>query len=132
MASDKNGNTNFPDDARARLLKHLGAQLRKRREELGLSRRDLETFISGSPGIVAKFESGSKDISAGQLYVLCRKLRVDVEYFYDGYAGEEIVRKSPRDAEILKFVKAYHSVSNADVRKSFYDLIKATSRRKKS
>jgi transcriptional regulator with XRE-family HTH domain len=132
MASEKNGSTNFPDDARARLLKHMGAHLQKRREELGLSRSDLENLISGSPGIVAKFENGLKDISAGQLYVLSRKLNVEVQYFYDGYVGEKIVRKNPRDAEILKFVKAYHSVSNADVRKSFYDLIKATSRRKKS
>ena len=132
MASDKIGNTNFTDVARVSLLKHMGSRLQNRREERGLSRENLENLISASTGTVAKFENGLKDISAGQLYVLGRKLGVDIQYFYDGYKGEEIVRKNPRDAEILKFVKAYHSVSNADVRKSFYDLIKATSRRKKS
>jgi transcriptional regulator with XRE-family HTH domain len=114
-----------------RLLLHIGSRLKSRREELGLSHEDLEDFISASTGTVAKFENGSKDISAGQLYVLGRKLGVNVQYFYEGLEGFDPVDKNPRDAEVLKFVKAYHAVPNADVRKSFYDLIKATSRRKR-
>src|SRR3954463_15434227 len=72
--------------------KHVGARLRMRRVEVGLSQPHLAERLGGSrengKGIafqqVQKYESGANRISASRLYQAATVLRVPVSYFFEG------------------------------------------------
>src|SRR5947209_5186220 len=72
--------------------KHVGARLRMRRVEAGLSQTDLGLRLGGGKengnGLtfqqVQKYELGANRISASRLYQAATVLRVPVSYFFEG------------------------------------------------
>ena len=62
---------------------HVGAQLKKRRKEMGLTQHGLAKTIGISYQQIQKYETGSNRISAGKLYWLANFLSVEVDFFYE-------------------------------------------------
>ena len=62
----------------------IGARLRARRRQLGLSQSDLAEKLGVSFQQVQKYERGSNRISASKLYEIARTLRVPISWFFEG------------------------------------------------
>ena len=67
-----------------RIDQHVGERIRARRTELGLTQEQLAEALNVSYQQVQKYETGANRISAGRIFELARKLRVDVGYFFEG------------------------------------------------
>ena len=63
---------------------HLGARLRRRRLELGLSQQDLAVAIDVTFQQVQKYERGANRLSAARLHRAARALRVPLDHFFEG------------------------------------------------
>lgn len=67
--------------------RHVGAQLRRRREQLGLSQQSIARAGGVSPQLIHKYESGVNRISPSRLYGFARNLNVPIAYFFEGMPG---------------------------------------------
>ncbi|WP_051908398.1 helix-turn-helix domain-containing protein [Candidatus Odyssella acanthamoebae] len=63
---------------------HMGLQLKKRREELNLTQRDLAKLMKVTPQLVSKYETGQGKILPNRLYDLCQILSVTPNFFFEG------------------------------------------------
>lgn len=66
------------------LDKHIGAKVRVRRCEVGLTQRQLAELIGVTYQQEHKYESGVNRISAVRLYRIAQALGTDMNYFFDG------------------------------------------------
>ncbi len=121
---------------------HVGARLRVRRTLLGMSQTTLGEAIGLTFQQVQKYENGANRILASRLFDLSRVLDVPVEYFFDGMPaavaassptlGRGRAKKPPRyepdpmaRRETLELVRAYYKISDPQIRKPLYELVKA-------
>ncbi len=63
---------------------HVGAKIRQRRKEIGLSQHALARGIGVTFQQVQKYEHGSNRISASKLFEAAQVLGVPVRHFYEG------------------------------------------------
>lgn len=68
---------------------YVGAQVRKRREELGFNQSDLARGLGLTFQQVQKYERGSNRISASKLHKIAEVLKAPVEWFFPA-TGETI------------------------------------------
>src|SRR5579875_2639881 len=61
---------------------HVGARLRQRRIELGLSQERLAEAVGLTFQQIQKYERGINRVGASRLWDLARVLRVPIEFFY--------------------------------------------------
>jgi transcriptional regulator with XRE-family HTH domain len=85
--------------------KHVGARLRMRRVELGLSQTDLAVRLGGAKengkGLtfqqVQKYEKGTNRMGASRLYQAATVLNTPVSYFFEGLpdprTGKSAIRR---------------------------------------
>ena len=64
--------------------RHVGAQLRLRRAQAGMTQSELGAKVGLSFQAVQKYETGENRISASRLYQLARILDVPQSYFFEG------------------------------------------------
>ncbi len=64
------------------LEKSIGARIRKRRIELGLTQVQLAGKLGLSYQQIQKYETGLNRISAGRLHMISKLLFIDLEYFF--------------------------------------------------
>lgn len=62
---------------------HVGASLRERRKELGLSQGDIGQAIGCTFPHVQKYEHGANRVSASALWSFVGKLGVEVGYLFE-------------------------------------------------
>lgn len=75
--------------------KSIGKQLKMRREELGLDRADVAAYLEMTPTGYGYYETGARDISATQLYVLAQFLRCPIGYFFvEDTAGNDLTEEN--------------------------------------
>lgn len=68
--------------------KHLGARLRLRRLEMGMSQERLGEVLGITFQQVQKYEKGLNRIAASRLYEIASVLKVSVSAFFDGLVSE--------------------------------------------
>lgn len=61
---------------------NLGAKIKARREELGLSQQDLAKALDLDQGKVSLIERGGRKISASELPLLAKVLKRPISWFY--------------------------------------------------
>lgn len=106
---------------------HVGARLRLRRMQLGLSQSTLGEKIGVTFQQVQKYERGNNRIGASRLWAISEVLSVPVEWFFEG-----LVASSTNEAHSLasdpfkqlmetndgiKFAKAINAIPPGDVRR---------------
>lgn len=99
------------DTEEAAVDRMVGLRLAARRERLNIKQETLGDLLNTSQTTISEFESGSRTIPAGLLFVIARRLDVTVEYFFEGlgkYSAEDIaemqkVRKEQR-AKVAKLL----------------------------
>jgi transcriptional regulator with XRE-family HTH domain len=65
----------------------IGQRLRSRREELGLSARELSRRLSVSPSLISQIETGKSNPSVGTLYLIVTELELSLDELFAGTGG---------------------------------------------
>lgn len=63
---------------------HVGALIRGRRLQLGVSQEQLANALGVTYGQVQKYEAGANRVSASKLHRIAGRLRVGVAFFFEG------------------------------------------------
>ncbi|HJM93259.1 MAG: helix-turn-helix transcriptional regulator [Alphaproteobacteria bacterium] len=118
---------------------HVGSRVRLRRTLLGMSQKKLGNALGLTFQQIQKYERGANRIGSSRLFLLSRILDVPVSFFFDDMAPE-VASGQPDFAEAaqanfdqddlakretLELVRAYYKITDADVRKRLFDLVKA-------
>ena len=70
------GSSNFVDH-------HVGAKVRLRRVQLGISQSGLARQIGVKAGALQRYESGAERIGAQSLYAISKAINVGPAYFFE-------------------------------------------------
>jgi transcriptional regulator with XRE-family HTH domain len=62
---------------------HVGARIRERREQIGLSQEQLADLIGVSTPTVARYENGSMRVGVARLVAVSRVLNTTITYFFE-------------------------------------------------
>ncbi len=125
---------------------HVGTRIRLRRTLLGMSQERLGEALGLTFQQVQKYERGVNRVGASRLFDLSRVLDVPISFFFDdmpetlaGSFGAQPNRRAaglpeagggfPDDTlnrrETLELVRAYYRITDPNVRKRMFDLIKS-------
>jgi len=126
---------------------HVGAQLRQRRNIVGLNRTKLSESVGLTLNQIQKYERGTNRISASRLYEFAKVLNVPVSYFFDEMPSNALSgrpmsgrgRKSFGEAgtpfekekdplikrETIELVRAYEKIEEGRLRRSIVATVKA-------
>lgn len=118
------------DSGTRRIDQHVGERIRARRTELGLTQEQLAEALSVSYQQVQKYETGANRISAGRIFELARKLRVDVSYFFEGLPLDAPAEQVPlqhggRQRSAIELVRKFAQIEDPQVRLAIAALVKA-------
>jgi transcriptional regulator with XRE-family HTH domain len=115
---------------------HVGARVRLRRIELGMSQEKLAAELGMTFQQVQKYESAANRISASRLFHIGKVLGVKVASFYEGYeeAGAPSGFAEPPAAafqsdplqrrDTIELCNAFYAIDDAAVRRRLLDLAK--------
>jgi transcriptional regulator with XRE-family HTH domain len=113
-----------------RIDQHVGERIRARRTELGLTQEQLAEALDVSYQQVQKYETGANRISAGRIFELARKLRVDVSYFFEGLPLDAPPEQVPlehggRQRSAIELVRKFAQIEDPQVRSAIAALVKS-------
>ena len=115
--------------------RHVGARIRKRRSELGLTQGDLGEAIGLSYQQIQKYETAISRCSAGKLYELAVALDVEISYFFD----RADIRKSAsplthgsNNRVIIELIRNYNGIDDPQVKASVNSFVRILARREAS
>ena len=92
----------------------LGDKLRQRRQEMGLTRRQLAAKICVTPSAIANYENGISTPKPDILISLINVLEVDANYMYSDYLGNSQIIKiydHSLSSEEVDAIKKYRELS---------------------
>ncbi|MEO1609403.1 MAG: helix-turn-helix transcriptional regulator [Pseudomonadota bacterium] len=119
---------------------HVGSRIKLRRMLLGMSQENLGDCLGLTFQQVQKYEKGVNRIGASRLFELANALGVNVQFFYDeapgieksadvsGFAEEtttNYVASFMKSREGVELNRAFAKISNAQVRRSIVELVRA-------
>ncbi|HEX6141610.1 MAG TPA: helix-turn-helix transcriptional regulator [Geminicoccaceae bacterium] len=111
-----------------RVDQHVGERIRLRRTELGLTQEQLAAALDVSYQQVQKYETGANRISAGRIFEIARKLRVDIGYFFDGLPLEGTptlpLEHGGRNRTAIELVRKFAQIEDGEVRSAIAGLVK--------
>ena len=119
--------------------KHVGRQLRWRRNQLNLSQEALAGRLGVTFQQVQKYERGANRVSAGRLYELARALDTTITFFFSGAEvvdqalkrvgvaekAEDADFAGPIDTDSVDLIIAFRSIADPRVRKNILALVKS-------
>lgn len=108
---------------------HVGGRLRLRRTLMGLSQTELARAVGLTFQQVQKYESGANRVSASRLYHIAEALDIPVSFFFDDVPRAGGLAEAPKpsfepDRELLELTRNYRSITDAEVRRGIYELVK--------
>ena len=127
--STRRRSTRQKDDGPHPVDVHVGARVRQRRVELGMSQEKLGAAVQLTFQQIQKYERGTNRIGASRLFEFSTILDVPINYFYENLPMETIgaglgLPGAEAGPETLRLVKTYYRISHADVRRRLYELVK--------
>jgi transcriptional regulator with XRE-family HTH domain len=107
--------------------RHVGARLRLRRMQKGLSQSALANAIGVTFQAVQKYESGDIRVSASRLYEIARFLETDIGFFFaeDGADSPACVPLADEldGRRTLQLVRAFHAIPDAQLQSDVLRLV---------
>jgi len=125
---------------------HVGTRIRLRRTLLGMSQERLGEALGLTFQQVQKYERGVNRVGASRLFDLSRVLDVPISFFFDDMpenlassfggqpgrhasglpdSGDSFPDDTLNRRETLELVRAYYRITDPNVRKRMFDLIKS-------
>jgi transcriptional regulator with XRE-family HTH domain len=80
-----NPQTETPAKAATQIDKHVGAMIRSRRKQIGVSQEQLADSLGLSFQQVQKYENGHNRVSASKLWAIAKRLDVGPAAFFEGF-----------------------------------------------
>ena len=113
----------------------IGKKLRQKREELGLTQRQVASNLDVTFQQLQKYEKGTNQVSAGKLIALSKLFKVPVSYFYNtkgtmvaGFAENQegySSKKDKTDKDLEKLAKCFKSIKDDQVKEQVLKLVKS-------
>ena len=105
---------------------HVGAWVRRRRTQLGMSQTALGDILGLRFQQIQKYENATNRIAASRLYDLSQALDVPVGYFFEEMPPE-VAASSPvlGERETLELLRAHRKIKSPKIRKRLYEITKA-------
>ena len=117
---------------------HVGARVRVRRKQLGMSQTKLGKAINLTIHQVQHNERGRNRIGSSRLYQISQALDVPISYFFDDMTAETSGKRAPglaksagfegdplANLETIRLVRAYYRIPNLHLRNQVRKLVKA-------
>jgi transcriptional regulator with XRE-family HTH domain len=109
---------------------HVGMQMRKRRESLGISQGKLGRHLGLTFSQIQKYEKGTNRIGAGRLYQIARYLGVPPSHFFIGVEGDESLPgaaslEGPQQEEVRTLNEAFAAIPDPETRSSVLALVRS-------
>ena len=120
---------------------YVGSRVRLRRTLKGMSQQRLAEALGLTFQQIQKYERGVNRIGSSRLFELSEVLDVPPSFFYDGApsrtetaaAGRGMAESQPEPyearqfarREILELVRAYDRISDLEIRKRVFEMVKA-------
>ena len=112
---------------------YVGARMRLRRIQLGLSQGALASKIGVSFQAVQKYESGDIRISASRLYDVAQVLEVSPAFFFEGYPDGLVAKNIASDVssvnetfdrrEVMSLIRGYYGIRDPQLQADVLRLI---------
>ncbi len=112
--------------------RHIGARIRHRRSELGLTQGDLGDVIGLSYQQIQKYETATSRCSAGKLYELAVALGVEVSYFFDQADISKSVSPLAHGGNnrvVIELIRNYNDIDDPQVKASVNGFIRTLARK---
>ncbi len=113
---------------------HVGARIRQRRNELGISLWTLSRTLGVSMQQVQKYELGVNRVSASRLYDIGQALHAPILYFFDGLEGAPSSGDTPilipgsangaLASEMSEIAALFSKIDKPEVRKALLAVIR--------
>lgn len=128
----------------AKIDRHVGDRIRRRRTLLGFTQEQLADALEISYQQIQKYETGSNRVSAGRLYQIAQRLDVAVAYFFDGLESHAVAASSAiahgngagngngngsGARTTIELVRNFNAIDEAGVRTAVSALVKSLSAR---
>ena len=106
--------------------RHVGARLRERRLQLGMTQQRMAELIGVTYQQAHKYEKGTNRIAGGRLYAIARALGVEVSFFYEGMDAEaHAFEPNPKQRLLLELTRNFASITNRRQQEAVCDLARA-------
>jgi transcriptional regulator with XRE-family HTH domain len=115
--------------------RHIGSQIKARRNAIGMSQEKLGDMLGLTFQQVQKYEKGMNRVGAGRLLDIGTILQVPVTYFYEGLSTDRFKVSSEDKATSLllattegqRLIKAFSMIESPQLRRKLVDLIEVMS-----
>jgi len=114
-------------DLAKRIDDHVGRQIRKQRNLLGLTQEQLADALGISYQQVQKYETAANRVSAGRLYEIAAKLDTDIAFFFEGLDPGVFgtpVEHGGKNRSAVELVRSFGEINDAAVRSAVVGLVK--------
>ena len=104
----------------------IGAAIRKRRLDLGMTQEQLASKLGLSYQQIQKYETGLNRITAGRLFLISKILFTDLDYFFKNTENE-----TPAQKETIYKIPTIHLKGerlNTDVQRAIANLVSTMAR----
>ncbi len=117
-------------DLAKRVDDHVGHQIRKRRNLLGMTQEELARTLKISYQQVQKYETGANRVSAGRLFEISRRLGVEVGYFFEAAAEATPMPQEHggKSRSTVDLVRSFDEIASPSVRSAVVGLIRELGR----
>ena len=93
--------------------RHVGTQLRQRRNMLGMTQQQLAELIGVTHQQAHKYETGLNRLAAGQLWQMAQAPGVGVDYFFAGLGGKPgAFKPTGRQRLLPKLTRSFLAISD--------------------
>lgn len=114
-------------DLAKRIDDHVGRQIRKQRNLLGLTQEQLAEALGISYQQVQKYETAANRVSAGRLYEIAAKLNTDIAFFFEGLDPSAFgtpVEHGGKNRSAVELVRNFGEIKSGAVRSALVGLTK--------
>jgi len=112
----------------ARIDAHVGHQIRKHRQNRGITQQELARALGISYQQIQKYENGTNRISAGRLYIIAKALGTQASDFFEEFAlslrSDQLAITSE---DVIQAAKELSAVPDPRVRNSIRALVRLLS-----
>ncbi len=117
-------------DLAKRVDDHVGQQIRKRRNLLGMTQEELARALKISYQQVQKYETGANRVSAGRLYEISQKLGIEVSYFFEDASEAVPVEREHggKTRSTVDLVRSFDEIKSSGLRSALVGLIRELAR----
>ena len=107
--------------------KLVGARVRARRLQIGMSQEKLAELLGLTFQQVQKYEKGANRISIGRLIAIAKALQVSISYFLeDAGEADDWIENLVSDKDTIRLVQDFRQIRSPIMRQAILDLIRAS------